>query len=167
MNEDNMIEEFLKSLESSMFIKQSDEASAYENMTTIAMDCFRNKQNPVASLSSFVESLSKIYANKVTGPSSDFIFYCWLDEMSGELRASIIEGNTSIILPFECSLEVTDNLHDFAEKAIAADANGFISFDHVTLIDENYKDTDIVWRQIVFVKSIRIEHTPDFLPKRN
>lgn len=154
MKEQNVIDDFLKNLEASMLIERSDESAAYENMTTIAIECFRNQQKPSFQLSDFLDKLHKIYKGKIAAIPGEFIYYCWLDEMSGEIRASIIQGANANDLPFGCNVISTDDLSDFAEKALSSKANGFINFDDVSQIGESDADDDLVWSQLVFMKRI-------------
>jgi len=152
--EQSTIDDFLKNLETSMLIEKLDESATYENMTTIAMECFRNQQNHTFQLTAFIDKLHKIYKGKIAAIPGEFVYYCWLDEMSGEIRASIIQGAHATDLPFGCNVISTEDLTDFAEKALCSKANGFINFDDVSSIGKSDADDDLVWSQIVFIKRI-------------
>ncbi len=84
----------------------------------------------------------------------EFIYYCWLDEMSGEIRASIIQGVNATDLPFGGNVISTEDLSDFSQKALFSKANGFINFYDVNPIDESDADDNLTWSQLVFMKRI-------------
>lgn len=77
------------------------------------------------------------------GLSYPMLFYCWVDELAGQLRFSIVRDSPAG-LPFKCSLRRVSHLEKIVEQYLASPYLDGISWEEIDLnTDDSFWDESV------------------------
>lgn len=107
-----MLQNLLTELKSEELSIGDDNISAStENMRSFYIDSDTYKNIGVNDIANF---LSEVMAQLRQLWNREFTFYCWFDEMAGQIRFSSLKGVVSS-LPFRSSIEETNDKLEFSQ----------------------------------------------------
>ena len=115
--------QYLSELETELSIIESkcQTKQSLENMVTFGVSEKSLSELSIDELEEFLFSCKSIYAGKNQG--NEKLFYCWLDEMAGQIRVSAIDKSHGK-LPFSVKLELC-SAHEVAESIKEMDSGSF------------------------------------------
>ncbi|MEJ1399837.1 MAG: hypothetical protein RPU41_03790 [Candidatus Sedimenticola sp. (ex Thyasira tokunagai)] len=107
---------------------------AHANMQSVAISEFPKEEELRGAILAMLERIKDAYKTKAT---CNYLFYCWFDDLAGELRFSLVPDVG--VIPFAGPVVVADGLEEIVDLALI-DRTGYVLEEYQESEDAPFDD---------------------------